>query len=685
MKDNIVNDFGKQDYIQFFRENGFNCFPIPQLKKEADYRYKASATEFNQPVNDDENYGIIPVKGKGNAIIDLDDKELYRKFAEDNIRNGYMVIETGKGWHIPVIGLSGNIRKIELFNYGLQPEKIIEIQGPDHYVVGAGSVVDHEKLKKLVTYTNKGSLKIWDGKRKDFHHLVDSLCKSLDVTGKKKDSRSSNLFLRKKFLKGEPPSKGQSNDYFYQAAIQCNSDGLSQQDALEKIRTVYDLWEKTTQFSGRPWKNIEDKLEEVYEKNLTNEKGRPKKPKGNFEVETAQVLLQERKLYSDVDTGEVFENVGGFLELINKTLQKPLQMLYPDMKQSEYNEIIFKLVGLSEDMPETNKNLYVFNNGVFDKTQGKLVETDEIADMGFKQFAYLGKSASNVPTKFKKILFDNVETYQHPRIKAGLRNIMLNYVDPRISNIYGLSGVGKSTPLEILVELLGPNYALSVELRQFLNDPFIRAKIKGKRLLVLQDLPKEFKDFHIIKTITGEKIKTERGFHQDVSSFDNKLKIWASSNYLATIPDEEKNAMYTRRLSLVHNKRKIPFKEDQEFAGKVIKEEGEKIISWILNFSDEECQYEDKTTVQKEWEGIASPELDYLIENYKPGEVDETGASSTGLMTLIDRCEEKTKCRIGIEEMTKTLKSLGYVVRNNVVKNITNKPIVKAEESQETF
>lgn len=104
----------KKQYIEFFKSNGFNCFPIPKLTKIADSRYKASRTVPDQTISENENYGIIPIKNAGTGIIDLDDKERYREFAEENMNNGYMVIETGRGWHIPVTGLSGNVTKIEL-------------------------------------------------------------------------------------------------------------------------------------------------------------------------------------------------------------------------------------------------------------------------------------------------------------------------------------------------------------------------------------------------------------------------------------------------------------------------------------------------------------------------------------------------------------------------------------------
>ena len=85
----------KSYYIKLFRESGFNCFPIPRYpnteekQKGADNRYKGERTEPNQTITDDDNYGIIPIANSGTCIIDLDHKELYRKFAEENIKNNF--------------------------------------------------------------------------------------------------------------------------------------------------------------------------------------------------------------------------------------------------------------------------------------------------------------------------------------------------------------------------------------------------------------------------------------------------------------------------------------------------------------------------------------------------------------------------------------------------------------------
>ena len=677
-------EFNLNHLIELFRNNGFICFPIPHHKKIADYRYKASKTDPNQEIKDGENYGIIPtVQGK-NCIIDFDDKERYRTFCQVMVEKGYMVIESPHGWHLPVVNITGTASKTELYDYTVQKTKIIEIQGYDHYCVGAGSIV--EGLKKdneegmLLEYKNIGTEKIWDAKGKDFNEIIDDLCVQCHVESVERP-RSTLQNYRIRFKKGIPPTEGTSNDYFFQAALQCNTDGLDESQALVRIQEVYDKWTQLPTFSNRPWKNIEAKVREVYEKNLTISSGRPK---GSTIDRTliAQMILDERKLYSDTDTGEIFENKNGFLEKINNILKKEIYELHPELELADYTSILFKLESGAENMPITNKNLIVFKNGVFNKFEKTLLESDEIADLGFKNYDYLPPTIDNIPTQFIKVMFDNVPEHEHSRVKAALRSVLSNYLDPKITVTHGNSGVGKSTGLVILVILL-KDYALTLELDQLLSDKFIKAKTKNKRLLVLQDMPSTYKDFAAIKALTGEQQRTERGFMQDASTFENKLKIWGTGNYLAKIPENEKNAMYSRRLSLIHNIRELPYPEDSTLVDRIVKEEGEKIISWIVNLPDDECKYEDPQTVRREWENLSSPELEYLEKYWEINtSMDD---SSISVMRVKRNFEEKYQMAISMKQFVLALEEQGYVIKYNVIKNIKEKPITPITPGQKVL
>jgi len=223
-----ISSKSKYHFIKLLRDNNFNCFPVPRYpdyepeQKKADRRYAASRTPLNQPIAENENYGYIAIIGSGNAIADLDNKERYRPFAEHMIKEGYMVTETPHGWHIPVIGLSGTPTKTELFDYDFQPDKkIIEIQASNHYCIGPGSEIFDHDTKKIVKYQNRGSEKIWDAKGMDFHQFIDELCKQCKVQSRKRNSNSSHKNFRYRFLNGLLPTKGTSNDYFFNAALQC--------------------------------------------------------------------------------------------------------------------------------------------------------------------------------------------------------------------------------------------------------------------------------------------------------------------------------------------------------------------------------------------------------------------------------------------------------------------------------
>jgi hypothetical protein len=678
----------KESYINIFRENGFNCFPLVRYRegetntKRSDTRWQARRTVPNQLIKDAENYGVVgTVEGKS-GTLDLDDKERYRKFAERLIAENKMVIETGNGWHIPIKNFSTIPTKVELFDYAFMTKKIIEFQGVDHYVIGAGSTIWHEKLQREITYTNVGSENIWDVRGKDFNAWIDMICNELNLTGKKKTSNSSYKNLRDKFSRGEIPTDGQSNDYFHQAAIQCMTDGLTLDEALTKIENIWKEWRDSKYYSDRPWSSVRSKIEYSYENDTPLKQGRPEGGGGKIDrTGIAKTIIADRKIYSDIELSLVYENKLGFLENITKSLQREVQTLYPELAEADYKDIIFKLKGMAQPIPETNKDLIVFKNGIYSNIERKIITSDDIADLGFPNYNYLPCHDEFHPTEFLKIVFNDIPKDQHKIVNAGLKSIIKSRHDPKISVIHGASAVGKSTTLNILGLVLGNEYAFSTTVSDFITDRATRSNIRNKRLLVFQDMPEQFKDFAIIKSIAGEINQTIRGFNQANTPFPNKLKIWGSCNYLPEIPEKERNAMFTQRLSLITNVRVVPHDPNDSLAEDVAESEGEKIISWLVNLDDKDCQYEGRDDLSKRWVSIQSPEIAWLNEFYEIKE----DKSEVPVSRLLIAYRKKTGLKISMEQMVKTLEKESYAIKNNIILNIKDKPQLNEDKDQRKF
>ena len=215
-------------------------------------------------------------------------------------------------------------------------------------------------------------------------------------------------------------------------------------------------------------------------------------------------------------------------------------------------------------------------------------------------------------------------------------------------------------------------YALTLELDQLLTDPFIKAKTKNKTLMILTDLPEQYKDFSKLKAMTGEGVKTERAFYSDAATFENILKIFATTNYLAKIPTKEKNAMF-RRLSLIHNTRELSYEINPDLADDVVKDEGEKIISWIINIPDSDCEYEVAKTIKNEWEGLASPEIEYMDKYWQFGD----SMNEISVMKLRKDFEEKYNTSMPHPQFLEALKEQGYYINKNMVSNIV--PVIQKE------
>lgn len=665
--------------IKILRENNFNCFPVPTDTKMPDHRYDASRTKHNQPINEKENYGYLP--SKNNCIIDFD----HTKYNEvlDSIAKKYMIIKTAHdGRHLPVINLKDNASKIELFDYSIQDKKIIEIQGTDQCVIGPGSKID--ELGKELTYENIGTDVIFDAKGQDYDSFVHYICEKFNVQGKKK-SDNQNYEMRERFKNKQPPTKGTSNSYFYNAALQCNTDGLSKGQAIELIVEVYDKWNPGNQ--KRAWSNVETTINNVYDRDEKITLGRKSGSASGLDLtRIAQELAHLRKIYSDSEDKEaiIYENKNGFLEPINGKLRKELQKQYPKMRKSDFNEIESKLFGLAQDMPERNKDLIVFRNGIYSISKRCFVESNDIAYTGFKDYDYISNAN---PKQFKEIIFGNVPKEEHEHLKAGLVSILKPYLDPKMTVVHGKSRVGKSTGQSIIAKLLG-QYAMVTDIDKLLKDKPTQANLKGKLYVVIREITTDWEQVNQLKIMLGEQTFSGRKNFGDHDEWDNTIKVFSSANNLLRIPRKEEDAMFQGRLSLIHNTKKEAFAEDETLESRVIKEEGSEILSYLVNLMQEEHKYTDRETTEKEWKKIANPEDEIIEKRFT-----ESRGHEESLFQLAKWFKEEHEIKLNRQEITTAFESFNYNVFAGEVKNCikiepktsSSKPKTDVDPKQKTI
>lgn len=681
-------EISKRDYfIDLLRKNGFNCFPIPiyapdipnQKKKGGDSRYDAERTAVNQIINENENYGVIPTKEGRNAWVDFDDKEEYRQFADLMKKERYMVVETPHGWHIPVINLGTVASKKNLCNFSIRDKPLIEIQGPDQYVVGCGSQIVDSETKEILEYKSVGGERFWDFEGKSFVEFVDFVCNTCNVEDKKKETSSYYQQLRNKFKERKLPTAGQSNDYFMQAGVVLLDKGRNLEDALTEIELVFNQWKETEFYTGRLWSEARRKIEEVYENKDKYSLGSGRrKGVGDFDVEgVADIVLGRGNIFSDKEFKDIYENKHGFLQVINETLASELKPHYRNMTKQNYDNVLFSIKNLAPDLPEADKNLIRFPNGGFDNLTRKFIESkdipvDRIAEIGFTQYNYLPRIKANEPEEFLKF-FKDYDQKEWPRIKMGLRAILTAHKDFRLSVFYGISNVGKSLMLAILCGILGDRYALQIDYNDLMNDRASKAKIVGKIMVVIQEMPDKEINLADMKGLLGESKLAIRGYMSDLKTEDNKVKWFATTNSLPPVKDSDKNAMFTNRLSLSQNTRTEPYPYDPEMEGRIIKAEGEKILSWILNLPDEECTYEDSETVRYAWEVESVPEIKWLENEYQDTDNEMDKIPVRTMKKLFEAQWKDGKQKRDMEGFSNSIQSLGYPVFKGTVKFIQKK------------
>lgn len=602
----------KEKYILLLRKNGFNCFPIPRhpqtykKQKAADLRYDAVRTQINQPITDNENYGYIPIKGSGNIILDFDDKERYRTFAENTIKAGYMVIESPHGWHIPVIGLSGDIQnKTELFDYEIKDTKIIEVIGPAFYCVGPESVIWDEdtNFTTQAKYENKGSDKIWNANGNDFDKFIDVICEKCDVsrnmidTEKKTESNSNDLNqLKNKLSKLKVGMNRQGKLLSYGSIYAKKNKGMiDENDCVNYVlklnnmlgepypeQRAIQIGKACYAYSINDEDNPEIKFKVELKKNwdVIRNKNIPKEEKeqAKKEINRLQIEWDKEAIIWEEEKESKGKKISDYADMIMQkyhfatikdnetlliyddgiyteknaqyTIKEELEKTIDDCQRDDVNEVIAAIkrrTGKNREEFDADNDILNCENGLYN------IKTKE-----FSIHSHTFFSRSKLAVKYDEGAvsehFRNFLESCHPDNKEEIDNLLEEaasclFFDIDLQKFFmhvGFGSNGKSIYFKTIEALLGKENVSNVSIHDLQNNRFAASRLDGKRANLHADIENDELN-HLGKfkqLVSRDAIHVEE---KGKPGYDmiNKAQLFFSANQLPII-QENNNAVYRR-------------------------------------------------------------------------------------------------------------------------------------------
>lgn len=216
--------------------------------------------------------------------------------------------------------------------------------------------------------------------------------------------------------------------------------------------------------------------------------------------------------------------------------------------------------------------------------------------------------------------------------------------------LYGIGANGKSTFMNIVQEILG-DYGINTPFDTFLsrgkgnNIPNDLARMRGARFVSAIEAGENRKfNEPLLKTIVGSDLITARFLRQEYFDFYPECKIWLASNHKPLV--KEFSSGFWRKIRLIPFKVVIPEEERILQYDKILLEEKEGILNWILKG-------------YKKWKG----------EKLKtPDEIKEATAQYRDQMDVLaefieECCIEDHQVRITTKELYKAYK--GWCDENN--------------------
>lgn len=356
---------------------------------------------------------------------------------------------------------------------------------------------------------------------------------------------------------------------------------------LDKLIGREYMWTPENQmwnhFAGKVWKV--DQYDSIY--------NRIHEVLADIESETAPIIEKIKQLSSNLN---VIQEVTRSVEHKEyKRLTNSLKAYQKWRKTSQSQRAIKAMIDLTKVQPGMSASIKDFDskahylgakNGIVDLRSGDVIAEDS---------SYLVSKASpvnftpepNCPM-FKsflfKIMMDRKEMVDFLQVLMG--SAAVGHKSAKFFIFYGeKGGNGKSTLVDLIIHILGDYAAVSnpnILTSTGNTSDYYLAQTQGKRLIVFNETTKEDVQLaeSLIKTIADSGMITAR--HPACRPFQFQ-PVFTPIFCVNHLPNASMDPALWRRLVIVPFDYQIPVDErDPEFVSKLIQEEGQGVLNWIV-------------------------------------------------------------------------------------------------------
>jgi P4 family phage/plasmid primase-like protien len=230
-----------------------------------------------------------------------------------------------------------------------------------------------------------------------------------------------------------------------------------------------------------------------------------------------------------------------FSDNISPLIRELKQLFKAHARRRWIEEILYliKAEACTSEWPfnQPRRSIIPCRNGILDLETGKLYKHSPLYGLTYCIGAYYDPNAKS--ELWQKTVREIV-TEKQERLFWQIVGYCLKPGNPYqlLFILVGDGANGKSTLLEALRALLGPENTAAIALHEIVYNRFAAAELAGKLANIYPDLPTTaLKDTGVIKALTGgDRIKAERKF-RDPFFFMNQAKLIFSANILPEVDD----------------------------------------------------------------------------------------------------------------------------------------------------